>query len=220
MFRRFISTLAAVSLLSAGAAMAGPRQKAAPQSESTDKAQALSPLATVKQGNAEVQAALAQKDTTVEALATTVEGFVDFGELAKRALGKEWENLEPKQREEFSATMKGLLRASYARKAMGQSDADIRYGEESIEGNEATVKTSLVVKQDSFPVDYRLYRASEKAPWRIYDVVTDEVSLVETYRGQFRKLLAQKGFDGLLSTLKSKRDQLEKQNDAKVNGKG
>ena len=47
-----------------------------------------------------------------------------------------------------------------------------------------------------------------------YDVVTDEVSLVETYRGQFRKLLAEKGFDGLLSTLKRKRDQLEKENAA------
>jgi phospholipid transport system substrate-binding protein len=41
-------------------------------------------------------------------------------------------------------------------------------------------------------------------------VVTDEVSLVETYRGQFRKLMQEKGFDGLLGVLKAKREQLEK----------
>jgi phospholipid transport system substrate-binding protein len=71
------------------------------------------------------------------------------------------------------------------------------------------VGTTLTVKKDQVSVDYKLYK-SAKGGWRIYDVVTDEVSLVETYQSQFRKLLADKGFDGLLSTLKSKRAQLEK----------
>jgi len=59
-------------------------------------------------------------------------------------------------------------------------------------------------------VEYKLYRAGEKDEWRIYDIITDDVSLLETYQGQFRKLLSEKGFDGLLSTLKAKRAQLEK----------
>jgi phospholipid transport system substrate-binding protein len=169
------------------------------------------PLEVVKAGNADVQKAANAPGATVEQLATVVERFVDFEELAKRALGKKWDELTPAQRKDFADTMKGLLRASYAQKAIGQAKADVKYGKETIQGDEATVNTLITVKKDQIPVDYKLYKVAGKAGgWRIFDVVTDEVSLVETYAGQFRKLIADKGFDGLLSTLKTKRAQLEK----------
>ncbi|RKG93933.1 ABC transporter substrate-binding protein [Corallococcus sp. CA053C] len=171
------------------------------------------PLNVVKSGNADVQKAANAPGATVQSLASIVEKFVDFEELARRALGeKAWTGLTPAQRKDFADTMTGLLRASYAQKAIGQAKADVKYGKESVQGNEATVDTQLTVKGDPVPVDYKLYRTSPKTDWRIYDVVTDEVSLVETYSGQFRKILQTKGFDGLLSTLKSKRAQLEKDN--------
>ncbi|NTX06719.1 ABC transporter substrate-binding protein [Myxococcus sp. CA051A] len=173
------------------------------------------PLSVVKSGNADVQKAANAPGATVESLASVVEKFVDFQELAKRALGdKTWATLTPAQRKDFSETMTGLLRASYAQKAIGQAQAEVKYGKESIEGTEATVNTTLTLKKDQIPVDYRLYKPSAKSDWRIYDVVTDEVSLVDTYKGQFQKLLSTKGFDGLLSTLKTKRAQLEKENAA------
>lgn len=178
------------------------------------------PTAVVKDGNAEVQKVLSKKDATVDDLAKTADNFVDFVELAKRALGKDWDKLNKKQQDEFAATMKGLLRASYAQKAIGQANANVSYGKETVEGNEATVPTTITVKKDKFPVDYKLYRADAKSQWKIYDVVTDEVSLVETYRGQFRKLIADKGYDGLLATLKAKKEQLEKSANASVGGSG
>lgn len=172
------------------------------------------PLSVVKSGNADVQKAANAPGATVDSLATVVEKFVDFEELAKRALGdKTWATLTPAQQKDFSSTMTGLLRASYAQKAIGQAQAQVKYGKEDVQGNEATVNTTLSLKKDQIPVDYRLYRAA-KGEWRIYDVVTDEVSLVDTYKGQFRKLMTDKGFDGLLSTLKTKRAQLEKENAA------
>lgn len=169
------------------------------------------PLEVVKAGNADVQKAANEPGATVEQLASVVEKFVDFEELAKRALGKEWDKLNPAQRKDFADTMKGLLRASYAQKAIGQAKAEVKYGKETLQGDEATVNTTLTVKKDQIPVDYKLYKVAGKGGgWRIYDVITDEVSLVETYAGQFRKLINDKGFDGLLSTLKAKRAQLEK----------
>jgi phospholipid transport system substrate-binding protein len=169
------------------------------------------PLEVVKAGNTDVQKAANAPGATVQQLATVVEKFVDFEELAKRALGKEWDKLNAAQRKDFADTMKGLLRASYAQKAIGQAQAEVKYGKETIKGDEAIVNTTLTVKKDQLPVDYKLYKVPGNAGgWRIYDVVTDEVSLVETYAGQFRKLIADKGFDGLLSTLKTKRAQLEK----------
>jgi phospholipid transport system substrate-binding protein len=170
------------------------------------------PLALVKSADAEVQKVLQSDAPTTEKLAAKADEFIDFIELAKRSLGKEWGKLTKKQQDEFSATMKGVLRASYAQKAIsdGRGSAKVEYGEELIDGNEATVKTVLRVKEDRFPVVYRLYRADAKSPWKIFDVVTDDVSLVATYSDQFRQVISKKGFDGLLKSLKAKREQLEK----------
>lgn len=170
------------------------------------------PLALVKSADAEVQKVLQADAPTTEKLAAKADEFIDFSELAKRALGKEWANLNKKQQEDFSATMKGVLRASYAQKAIsdGRGSAKVEYGAEAIEGNEASVKTTLLVKQDKFPIVYKLFRADAKAAWKIFDVVTDDVSLVSTYNDQFRQVIAKKGFDGLLKSLKAKREQLEK----------
>ena len=169
------------------------------------------PLTVVRDADVEVQKLLKSPEPTVEKLATRADDFVDFIELAKRSLGADWSKLNKKQQEEFSATMKGLLRASYAQKAIADNkgQAKFEYGEEKIVGDEATVNTTLVSKNDKFPVVYKLYRGN-KGGWKIYDVVTDEVSLVATYNDQFRQMIAKKGFDGLLTSLKAKRDQLEK----------
>ena len=169
------------------------------------------PLEVVKAGNTDVQKVASAKSATAAQLSTVVERFVDFGELSRRALGATWNKLTPAQRQDFSSTMEGLLRASYAKRALGQGKAQVQYGEESIQGNDARVSTKVKINRgEPYPVDYKLYRADDKGGWRIYDVVTDDVSLLDTYQEQFQKLLSTKGFDGLLATLKSKRAQLEK----------
>ncbi|MFO0599006.1 MAG: ABC transporter substrate-binding protein [Myxococcaceae bacterium] len=175
------------------------------------------PLGVVKSADAEVQKVLQANDASVSKLAARADEFVDFGELARRAMGTEWAKLNKKQQDDFTATMKGLLRASYAQKAVNEGrggSAAVSYGEEKVTGNEAVVNTSIKIKEDTFPVIYKLYRADPKGQWKVYDVVTDDVSLVTTYNDQFRQVLAKKGFDGLLKSLKDKQESLEKQNAA------
>jgi phospholipid transport system substrate-binding protein len=172
---------------------------------------AAGPLGVVKAADVDVQDVL-KKDATIEKLATVADKYIDFGELAKRALGqKEWSKLDKKKQDEFSATMKGVLRASYAQKALGdgKNGAKFEYVGEKVEGTEATVTASLVMKDGKFPVTYKLFKDA-KGEWKIFDVVTDDVSLVSTYADQFRKIIASKGFDGLLASLKAKKEQLEK----------
>lgn len=171
----------------------------------------IGPLEVVKSADVEVQKVLKSPEPTVEKLAAKADDYVDFFELAKRALGPEWAKLTKKQREEFSATMKGLLRASYAQRAIADNRggaAKFEYGDEKVSGDEATVSTTLNSKNDTFPVTYKLFRTGAK--WKIYDVVTDDVSLVATYNDQFRQVIGKKGVQGLLNTLKAKKEQLEK----------
>lgn len=169
------------------------------------------PLAVVKAADLQVQTLVKRGDVPTEALSRKAEEFIDFGELARRALGLEWNSLTPRQREDFTATMKGLLRASYAQKAQGdgKAGANFEYGAGIVEANEARVAALVTVQNGRIPVVYRLFRSSPKARWRIYDVVTDEVSLVDTYADQFRQVIDKKGVEGLLASLKAKRKELE-----------
>jgi phospholipid transport system substrate-binding protein len=180
---------------------------------------AVGPLDVVKRADASVSAILKGPEPKLEKLVQKAEESIDFAELAKRTLGKAWATLSKKQQEQFSAEMKGLLRASYAQKALQENPngaAVFRYEHEKIssDGKEATVETTLVLKNDSFPVEYKLFSADGKN-WKIFDVVTDQVSLVATYQDQFRQVISKKGVDGLITTVKSKREQLEAQNTVK-----
>ena len=64
--------------------------------------------------------------------------------------------LLPLQRKDFTETMKGVLRASYAQKAIGQANANITYGKEAIKGTteaqfKVDPKTKIVERIDVFP---------------------------------------------------------------------
>jgi phospholipid transport system substrate-binding protein len=40
--------------------------------------------------------------------------------------------------------------------------------------------------------------------WRVWDVITDEVSLVKNYRTQFNKIITEQSYDALIKKMKSK----------------
>jgi phospholipid transport system substrate-binding protein len=170
------------------------------------------PLGVVQAADAQVELILASKEDVPRRLAAQADDFIDFAELARRALGAaEWKGLSKAERDAFTKTMKGVLRASYAQKALGdgRGGAKVKYGAETVENDEATVPTTLQVKDEAIPVVYRLYRAAAGKGWKIYDVITDDVSLVATYNDQFRRVIAKSGFAGLLKSLQARQAQLE-----------
>ena len=43
--------------------------------------------------------------------------------------------------------------------------------------------------------------------WVVYDVVTDEQSMLENYRAEFNKIINKEGFDALMKRMKKKLDE-------------
>ncbi|MFL5345129.1 MAG: phospholipid-binding protein MlaC [Hyalangium sp.] len=174
-------------------------------------AAAPSPLEVVKSGYTDVQETARAPGVSIERLVTAVDKFVDFEELARRALGETWEKITPAQRKDFTSAMRGMLRAFYAQKTLALANAEVEYGQQTLDGDDARVSTFVTIEELRVPIDYRLYKLARKAGgWRIYDVITNGISLLEDYRGQFREILARDGFAGLLSTLKMRQAQVER----------
>jgi len=180
------------------------------------------PSDIVRRGNAEVEKLLNAK-ADADALAKSLEAFVDFGELTRRAFGEKWKELSKKQQADFEEAMKGLLKATYVQKTAGGSSnlSHARIEREALREEEAWVHATLQSGKTRIPVEYRLYK--KQTAWRVFDIVTDEVSLVQTYEEQFRRFLSTRSPEELLKTLRNKREQLEqtaKESPPKEKGSG
>jgi phospholipid transport system substrate-binding protein len=127
----------------------------------------------------------------------------DFQETAKRSLGRHWQDRTPAEREEFTRLFADLLEHAYISKIDRYSGENVNYVGESVEGDQATIRTKILTKQGSqVPVDYRMLRQADH--WRVHDVIIEGVSLIANYRTQFNKVIQTSSFDDLVARLRSK----------------
>ena len=184
-----------------------------------------SPMAELKKSNAQLDKVLQKNKpnwspeaelerTEVKKL---VGSFLDYGELARRSLAKSWDKINPKQREEFVETLRELVERSYLRQIHGSANYNIKYDKEEKEkdGTEATVDATLNTmsrgKKTKVALEYKMLW--KEGHWVVYDVVTDEQSMLENYRAEFNKIINRDGFDALLKKMKKKLDEKEEETD-------
>ena len=131
------------------------------------------------------------------------EEIFDYPDTAKRALGQHWSARTPDEQREFVQLFADLLDRAYFSKIDRYQGEKVRYGTESINGNEAVVKTMIVTKAGSeVPVDYRMHLVSGR--WLVYDVTIEGVSLVSNYRTQFNKIVQTESYQTLVQKLRAK----------------
>jgi phospholipid transport system substrate-binding protein len=138
---------------------------------------------------------------------TVVDGMLDFEEIARRTLLQRWDTLSAEQRREFLDTLQKLLeRRPLERGLKLDFDSTVTYHSESVIDDQASVSSLVTSYATGRPnrraVEYKLcYRTGR---WRIYDVIVEGVSLVQDYRDQFSKIIAQDSFEGLLRRMHKK----------------
>jgi phospholipid transport system substrate-binding protein len=127
----------------------------------------------------------------------------DFEEMAKRSLGSHWRRLDPQQQKEFVTAFTELLETTYADKIDLYEGQRVEYVGETIDKNYAEVNTRVIGKGgESYSVDYRLHQIGGK--WRIYDVVAENISLVNNYRSQFNRVVVNSSVEELIKRIKQK----------------
>ena len=141
-------------------------------------------------------------------LKKTIGVIFDYSEMAKRSLGKNWNQRSTAERKQFTDLFATLLENSYAGMIESYNNEKIVYIKENIDGEHAEVKSKVVTaKRDEFSLDYRLLYKNGK--WMAYDVVIEGVSLVSNYRTQFNKIIGADGFPALVNKLQIKSDEVK-----------
>ena len=57
-------------------------------------------------------------------------------------------------------------------------------------------------KLEKVSINYKLHSVDKE--WRVYDLVIEDISLINNYRSQFNRVIARSSFKELVRTLKEK----------------
>ncbi len=143
-----------------------------------------------------------------QALKKSISTIFDYNEMAKRSLGKHWNQRSAAEKKQFSELFASLLENSYSGKIESYNNEKIVYLKEIIDGDHAEVKSKVVTtKRDEFTLDYRMI--NQNGTWMVYDVVIEGVSLVSNYRTQFNKIITTDGYPVLVKKLQTKTEELK-----------
>ena len=127
----------------------------------------------------------------------------DFTEMAKRALGSNWRRRTPQEQEEFIRLFTDVLETAYAEIIESYSDEKIVYLNERVDGTYADVASKIFTsKGEEYSINYKAHLISNE--WKVYDVVAENISLVNNYRSQFNRVIANASYEELVRRLKNK----------------
>jgi phospholipid transport system substrate-binding protein len=143
------------------------------------------------------------KEIKKEKLRTIYSQMFNEVELAKRTLARNWGKLNPSQQEEFTRLFRQVLEKAYIDKILAYTDEKIVFSREvALSSDQAEVQTKIVTASREIPISYRVILKDDA--WKVYDVVVENVSLVQNYRSQFNSILANNAPDQLLEILRKK----------------
>jgi phospholipid transport system substrate-binding protein len=127
-----------------------------------------------------------------------------FDEMARRSLGADWERLSPVQQEEFVRVFSEFFERTYNRIVLQfLGERSTRFVEEWSIGSVGIVNTLVENSpNERLLVTYLLAYTHEG--WGIVDVVLDGLSLAQSYRVKFDKVIRGSSYETLVHLMKTR----------------
>ena len=127
----------------------------------------------------------------------------DFSEMARRALGAHWRRRTATEQQEFVQLFTELLERQYAGIIESYTDEKIVYVGERTDGAFAEVNSKIfTAKGQELSINYKAQLIGQE--WKVYDVIAEEISLVNNFRSQFSRVISSSSYDELVRRLKEK----------------
>jgi phospholipid transport system substrate-binding protein len=153
-----------------------------------------------------VEPGSAEEKALSREVTSKLSSFLDVDELGRRAMKDHWEKLSAEQKKEFSKLLRELVEANYVKALRSQLEYEVAYVGESPKDSAVSVATEVRSTKNgrkrTMSIDYVLHQ--DASAWRVFDLVTDGVGLVQNYRAQFNKVIAKEGVTGLIERMRKK----------------
>jgi hypothetical protein len=126
------------------------------------------------------------------------DAILDFQEMARRALGAHWQDLSETDRRRLTVRLADLVERTYAPMIEAFRGEHIVHAGDVVDRDRAMVTMRVVSARGSeMPVDFLMRRREDR--WRVYDVSIRGVSLVESYRAEFDRIVKAASRDALVA---------------------
>ncbi len=163
----------------------------------------------IRKKHNKVRVVLRRPDTPkrAEQLTVLLGEFLDYDTLSELSLDQEWDKRSPKERKQFVSLLRALVERQYQRNMESTLKYKVTWvGAEAIDDANALVKSSASSqkkkRQPPIEIDYSMRPAGRE--WRVWDISTDGVSLVKNYKRQFRRVIKDEGWNGLIDRMEKK----------------
>ncbi len=137
----------------------------------------------------------------VKIMSLITHGF-DFREMSKRVLGKTWQDISDKERDNFTTLMTKLLENVYIGKLESFSGQTLEYVGETIKEDRGQVSVLLDNAGVKIPIHYIMRKTDLR--WMVYDINIEGVSLVKNYQEQFKAIIRKDNYQGLVKVMEEK----------------
>ena len=155
-----------------------------------------------------VRAVLRKPDTPkrAEELTELLGEFLDYERLSELSLDKEWNKRSKKELDKFVGLLRALVERQYQRNMESTLDYKVKWvGSEPIDDGvkvKSSARSVSKKRQPPITIDYSMSPAGDE--WKVFDIFTDDVSLVKNYKRQFRRVIADEGWNGLIERMEKK----------------
>lgn len=140
-------------------------------------------------------------DEQRENLKEIINGIIDFEEMAKQALDETYDTISEENRLEFVELFSTIIRDQSLNK-LDIYRANVTYSKVDVDGEKANVETMAELDDIRTPVSYAMIKKNSE--WVISDMVIDDVSTAGSYNRQFQRIIARRGFDSLMESLRKR----------------
>lgn len=129
----------------------------------------------------------------------------NFQRMTAQAVGKDWRQATPVQQKALSDEFRTLLVRTYSNALTAYKNQTIDFKPLKMAPADTEVTVRTEIKQaGAKPIGINYELEKNGAGWKVYDVVIADVSMVTSYRDQFRQEIATSGVDGLIKSLQAK----------------
>ncbi|WP_157753654.1 MlaC/ttg2D family ABC transporter substrate-binding protein [Ghiorsea bivora] len=168
-------------------------------------------VASTIQSIIDVLEARADKDSISdedrENIRKVVAGKFDYREMSRRSVGKPWKKMTAEKQTEFTELFRQVLEYSYGNQLAGYHGQKVVFEKADFKKDKARVKGAVIDDNKTIPMEYRLHQTP--TGWQVYDIKIEGVSMITTFRKDFKSIIKKKDVDGLMLTLQQKIDKLK-----------
>ena len=122
--------------------------------------------------------------------------------MAKISLGKKWKTLSKSDKNAFAKAFEQKIKLSYVDKLkLYHNQKVVTSSPKKIKKNRIKLTTRIIGNAETYKIVNSFFKKKHSRQWYIYDVKLAGVSIIQTYRRQFKDFLRTKSFKQLLRSL-------------------